>query len=125
MDLIKRLVKVLIPLAIAAVLVNDAGRYFTATYDLGNVTRDAANASAAVAHTNQQDRTASWQAGESLARASGATVYGYDIKDGQVFVWTRAPVEGTWVLQRLTDYIDHKPATAPLQIEDEGQALIQ
>lgn len=124
MDLVKRLLKLILPFAIAAVLVNDAGRYFTAMYDLGNVTRDAATVSASAAHTTS-DRTASWQAGQKLAEASGATIYGFDIKDGQVFVWSRAPVHGTWLLQRVAAMTDRKPATTPLIIEDQAQALLQ
>jgi hypothetical protein len=124
-DLIKRILKIVLPLAIAAVLVNDAGRYFTAMYDLGNVTRDAATASASAAHANQTDRTGSWQAGQKLAEASGATIYGFDIKGEQVFVWSREPVHGTWLLQRVAAMMDSKLATTPLIIEDQSQALIQ
>jgi hypothetical protein len=124
MDRVRKLLSIVIPVAIAAILVNDGGRYFTATYNLGNVTRDAAAASATAAH-GSQDRTASWQAGQTPAQASGATVYGFDIKGGQVFVWTRAQVEGTWLLQPLMAYFDHKPQGTPLSIEDQGQALIQ
>ena len=124
MDLVRKLLSIVIPVAIAAILLNDGGRYFTATYNLGNVTRDAAAASATAAHASQ-DRTASWQAGQTLAQASGATLYGFDIKEGQVFVWTRAQVEGTWLLQSLMAYFDRKPRSTPPSIEDQGQALIQ
>lgn len=115
--MIRRLFSLGIPLLIAAVLVNDCGRYLQAKYDLGNVTRNATDECAAIAKQNQ-DRTASWQAGEKYAEHFGAEIYGFDLQNGVVHVWTRMPVRGTWVLQRAMGYLDHKPQ-ATLLVDDE------
>ncbi len=125
LDLLKRLLKLAIPAAILVVTVNDGGRYLQAQYELGNITRDAANASAEAYRRFGGDRTESWRAGEVLAEKFGATIYGFDIANERAHVWTRMPVTGMWVAPRAIAVIDKKPAETPIVIETDDQALIQ
>lgn len=109
--------------AIAATLVNDGGHYLRAQYELSTLTRDIATASAATARGNQ-DRTASWRTGEDIAKPAGATVYGYDVNERAVRVWTRMPVSGLWVLDRAAAVLASEPATTPLTVESDASAPI-
>jgi hypothetical protein len=119
-----RLIKIIIPAALLITAVNDLGHYLQAQYQLGTVTSDAAIVSADT-YRKGNDRTAAWQAGESVAQKSGATVYGFDVKDGRVYVWTRMPVAGTWAVHRVYDLMDKKPQTTPMDVETDDMAIIQ
>jgi hypothetical protein len=124
MQLLKKLLALGIFLGIAVTTVSDVGQYLTARYYLSNATRDAAEASASRAYRNN-DRNASWQAGEDVARAQGATVYGYDMTDNSVHVWTRRTVPNTWAVHYISNYLEHEQLKSPLVIDDEGTAIIR
>lgn len=120
----KKWLAVLIPLALAVVVINDVGRYLTTTYDLSNVTREAATMAARVAH-DSNDRTLSWQAAEAYAQHKSATIYGYDLNGVQVHVWTKQRVDGTWVLSKLNALLDHQPMETPMYVDDEDTAMLR
>jgi hypothetical protein len=122
---LKRLLTYLIILAIAAVTVNDLGRYFEAKSGLYQLTARAVALSAEQAKRDSGNRDAIWRAAESLAQANGAEVYGFDLKNGQVYIWTRAEVRGTLLMQRAISYYDERDFRKPLQIQDEASALVQ
>lgn len=122
--MVKNIASVAVLVLIAAVLINDGGRFIQARYELGNVTRDAASACADEAKRSH-DRNTSWQAGEQLAAAQDVAIYGFDMTPDQVHVWTRMPVKGTWLFDRVAAFLAKKPADTPFTIDDELSVLIQ
>ena len=123
MEQIGRLIKIIIPAALLIVGFNDLGRYLQAQYQLGTVTADAAIVSADI-YKRSGDRTASWRAGESLAEKYQATVYGFDVKNGRVYLWTKMPVAGTWAVHRVSALMDKKPQSTPMNLQAEDMAII-
>lgn len=121
---IRRLLGIIIVAAFFIIGINDLGRYLQAQYQLGTITSDAAVVSAD-AYRKVGDRTASWRAGEALAEQYGATVYGFDVKSGRVYLWTKMPVQGTWAIHRIYDVLDRKPQTTPMDVQADDMAIIQ
>ena len=124
MDVIGRIVKIVLTVAILAVLVNDTSRYVSTLYNLGNVTRESASRSAAEVKPASGDRARTWQAGETYAEQAGAVVYGFDMNEHSVHVWTRMPVKGTWVVHRVVAALDGKPQDTLLDVQDEASIVL-
>lgn len=124
MALLKKVFGIVLPLIVIAVVINDGGRYLRAMYSLSSATQSAAYASASIARTNP-DRTLSWKAGDVVARKNGAEIYGYDLTDNEVHLWTRMPVNGTIALRSIHHYLAKEPATAPLIVDDEVSSAIR
>jgi Flp pilus assembly protein TadG len=117
----QKAIKVAIALLILAAIVNDTSYYFLALYDLRDTTRQAASIAAASARGGQ-DANHAWQAAESYAKKSGATIYGYDQSKSQVTVWTRAPVSRVWLLGYMNAIFTREPLGTPFTILEEETA---
>lgn len=124
MDIILRVLKIVLVLTILGVAVNDLWRYTSAEYELGTVTHEAVARSASEVKPSGGDRGRVWQAGETYAQTHGATVYGFDLTDQTVHIWTRMPVKKTIVVHRVMALLDKKPQGSPWLIEDEGSLII-
>ncbi|MGV8084564.1 MAG: hypothetical protein AB2L09_13180 [Coriobacteriia bacterium] len=96
----KRIVWSLVVLALAAVVINDGGRYLRSYSDLNMGTNDLASWAA----TNARDMSPQ-QAFAALAQQAepaGISVVRYDSDGERLQVWTEKNVDGTWVLDTIT-----------------------
>jgi len=129
MSVLKRLIRILVVVAIVAVLVNDAGRYISAFYSLDTVTRDTAVQAAQAAHNSRNDPSGPAAAAVAYAAQHGVTIDGYDQTSDAVVVTTWIPIPGTWVVGPVTAAFARKPLsqwwTVPLVIHSRAQSQIQ
>jgi hypothetical protein len=128
MQLLKRLLVIILVVALVAIPINDLVRFLGAFYSLDNVTRAAALTAAEQAKRSRADRTGPGTAAVEYAAARGVHVSGYDQDQSKVTVWTDAPVPGTLAWGPLTAAFARKPfkqwwASPPL-IRAKAEALI-
>lgn len=123
--MIQKLIKILIPVAVLAILINDGGHYLVTKYNLGETTTQAAQTAAEAARRNQAEPNATWQAAQSYAQKNGADVYGFELKGGQVHIWTKQPVNNLWVLGFVYAAVNRQDLKTPLVLDDDGFALVQ
>jgi hypothetical protein len=122
---IKKLLSILIPLAIMATAINDGGYYLATKYTLAQTTAAAAQTAADAAPRNKSDPNITWQTAQSYAQKNGADVYGFELKGGVVYVWTKQPVEHLWLLSYIAAVTARQPLKTPLYLDDDGSAVIQ
>jgi len=96
----KRIIVIVIVLAIAAAFINDVGRYARTRYNLDEATNDVVDAAASTARDKSRNEAAMEAARN--AQADGIRVTAFSKDDLKVQVWTAADVTGTWVLGRFS-----------------------
>lgn len=117
----KKLLTVVIVVAIAAVFINDVGRYARARYEASVVAQNAAMAAANNGRTRTRDENAI--AAANQAAAEGGLVYAYDQTTEQVHVWVQYPLEGTWVWARYLAWQSDQPLDTVPSVESEETAF--
>ncbi len=119
----KKLVAAIVAVAVVATIVNDAGRYLTALYDLDNITDAAARLAAEKAEAGGSRHVAG-SAAVALAASGGARVWGYDQKTERVRVWAEMEVAGTWALAPYSAWRSGQPLDTPYVLRRESEAYI-
>ena len=121
----KRLLKILLVIAIVAAPVNDIGRYLTARYALDNGTNAVVDAAITSIRTPGTGSNASGQAAVAAAQTAGIELYGYQTTGANVTVWTRILVEGTWVVGPYKAWRAGKPLKTPFSISTTLSQILQ
>lgn len=120
----KKLLGIALLVAIVATGINDIGRYFTTRYTLGETSGEIARAAADRARAgNSRDAVAMEAATFAVQR--GIEVTAYDQNTNLVTVYTRAKVEGTWVLTRVVALVGGNPMETPMYVIDKEKSLLQ
>ena len=123
----KRILTIVLVVAVVAIPINDFGRYLSAYYSLDNVSRDAASAAASRARQlDNHDATAA--VAVQYAQAHGVTVKFYDQSLERITLTTTIAVPGTWVWGPLVAASKGAPYqqwwNIPLTIESKAESLI-
>jgi hypothetical protein len=103
-------------LGIAALLINDGGRYIAATYSIRERSRAMAFAAAQVAETDPSNNSG-WPAAQKIAQDAGLEVLGYQQSPSSATVVTRIVVKGTWVIGPASAIMAKKPLSTPFTME--------
>lgn len=120
----KKLLAIVLVVAVAMIAVNDIGRYFTTMYNLDN-TADEAARNAAQAAARGADRNTAGRAAVEVAGEQGVRLWGYDQRDGRVYVFAEQDVAGTVVFAPLSALLSGKPLDTVYVMRRESDALIQ
>lgn len=118
----KKIILTILFVAIAAVLVNDVGRYAKAQYDLDRIALETVEAL-----SDQGARSRDQNAKDAAQRAAsrGAVVYAYDQDDERTYAWLQMPVEGTWVMGPTLSLLAGESLETPYLIQIEKSATFQ
>lgn len=117
----KRLIIIIVIVAIGAAFVNDVGRYARTRYNLDEATNVVVDAAASTARDKTREQAARQAASDGAAEGIRVTAYNQD--ELKVQVWTEADVEGTWVLARVTAWQKDLPAGTPYVLQDYGESV--
>lgn len=117
----KTLLVVVLVIAVAAVFVNDVGRYARTRYDLDMATNEITDEVASFAGSLARNEAAERAA--KLAQERGVVVYQYN-QDGQgVYIWTQKPVEGTWALRQYAAWRGGEASSTPYLLRDYAMSV--
>jgi hypothetical protein len=127
MRVLKRILTIVLVVAIVAIPINDLGRYLTAYHNVDTVTRDAAGQAASQArHLGNRDATAA--VAVRYAQARGVTIKYYDQTVDRIILTTTIAVPGTWVWGPVVAASQRVPFSqwwsTPLVIETKAESLI-
>jgi len=117
----KRIIVIVIVLAIAATFINDVGRYARTRYNLDGATNDIVDASASTARDKSRNEAA--QEAAVNAQAEGIRVTAFSKDELKVQVWTAADVSGTWVLGRFSAWRKGLDPETPYVLADYGESV--
>jgi hypothetical protein len=92
----KRIIGIVIFVAILAIILNDGGRWFNAKASLRTATSDLSGWASASARSLGRDRASQELVNQATIR--GIRVYQYGQDDNGIQIWTESDVRGTWVL---------------------------
>ncbi len=115
----KKAIGIILAVALIAIVLNDAGVYLRAKYDLDAIAQSTANA-ASNTMARERDKVAATAA--LFGQTQGVTVYMYDQDDKGVHVWVEMPVPGTWVLGRATALYYGQPLDTPYKLRTDKTA---
>lgn len=118
----KKIITIVIIVALVATFINDVGRYAKTRYDLSNITMATADS---LADNRSDSRDTNARAAAQFAQAEGATVFLFDQDDTKIYVWAQKPVEGTWVLARATALMAGSPIDTPYYVQTEDTAFFR
>jgi len=118
---VKKLIVIALVVALAAVFINDVGKFTRSRYNLDNATKQVVDEIASHAGSLPRDQAA--QQAATLAQQNGIRVYQYDQNGTGVQVWTELPVEGTWVLGRLAAWRSGKPLDTAYVLRNYGTSV--
>lgn len=118
----KKIITIVIIVAMMATFINDVGRYAKTRYDLSNI---AMNTADSLMSEQGASRDTNARAAAAFAQAEGATVYLYDQDDTSIHVWVQMPVEGTWVLAPGMALIAGSPLKTPYYVQDEDTSFFR
>ncbi len=119
----RKILVIVLVVAIAAVFINDVGKFTRARYDLSKATDSIVEEMSQYALG--KTRNASAVKAAELGGQKSVEVYMYD-QDGEgVHVWTRLPVSGTKVIGPFMAWRAHKPLDTPFYVQDEGTSVYQ
>jgi len=120
---VKKILIIVLVVAIAAVFINDVGKFTRARYDLSKATDSIVEEMSQYALG--KTRNASAVKAAELGRQQNVEVYQYD-QDGEgVHVWTRVLVSGTWVIGPFMAWRAHKPLNTPFYVQQSGASVYQ
>lgn len=94
--MIRRVIWILLLLAIVALVLNDGGRWFNTRSSLSEATSELG--AWASSNLSAQTRDQAANAIAEKASQAGITVYQYGQDPNGVQIWTQTDVRGTWVL---------------------------
>lgn len=114
--MVKRIVAVVLVVIITIAVINDIGRYIIVWYALDETTRETSR----VASEAEGGRDRAAQSAVGYAATQGATVYAYDEKDGKVYVWTEAELDGTWFLDSILLVVQGVSPSEPYMLRAES-----
>ncbi|MBU4555362.1 MAG: hypothetical protein KJ747_00630 [Actinobacteria bacterium] len=115
----KKVIGLIISVAILATLLNDAGAYLAGWNNLDVIAQQCA-ITASSSRSRERDDVAIIAA--QYAASQGATVYLFDQNDTIVHVWVEMPIPTTWVLGRATALYLGQPIDTPYKIHTEKTA---
>lgn len=119
----KKVLGIALTIALAAVFVNDVGRYAKARYDASVIAQTAAEAAASNGKTRTRNENAI--AAANAAARDGGTVYLYDQDENQAYVWVRYPVNDTFVWGRFLAWQNDQPLDTVPVVELEDKAFLR
>lgn len=109
----KKILGVVLAIALVGAFINDVGRYARTRYNLSIIAQQAAQAAARDRNATRDQNAV--KAADVAAR-DGATVYLYDQTDQGVHVWVEAPVQGTWVWGPFVAWQNDEPLSTPFKV---------
>jgi hypothetical protein len=118
---LKKVLVLVIALALMGTLINDVGRYVTAKSEV----RQVAARAASVAASTGGDRDTNGIAAVEYALQNGAQVYQYDEDAERAHVWALFEVQGTWIARPLLNWIGGNPLDVPLSVEAHQTAFLK
>ena len=110
-------------IGVAAVFLNDVGRYARAKYDLDIATDRIVDDLSQYARRRTRNEAAIKAA--ALGQNEGVEVYQYDQDDAGVRVWTRVPVSGTLIVGPYLAWQANKPLNTPFLLLDYETSVFQ
>lgn len=89
-DYLRPALKIILAFTVAALLINEVGSIIWANYQSGEVARLVAEG-AATQYRATQSQPLAGQAAVQIGADRGVTVYGFQVKSGDLTVWIKAP----------------------------------
>jgi hypothetical protein len=112
--MVKKIVIAAVIVVVVIAIINDVGRYIITWNSLDQATIEATRIA-----SQTKGRDAAAQAAVDYAVTQGVTVYAYDEKDGNVYVWTEAPLERTWFLDSVLLVVQGGSLSDPYMVRTE------
>jgi Flp pilus assembly protein TadG len=94
--MVKKIVIAAVVVVMVVAVINDIGRYIITWNSLDQATIEAARIA-----SQTKGRDAAAQAAVDYAATQGVTVYAYDERGGDIYIWTETPLEGAWFLDSV------------------------
>ena len=119
----KKLLLAALVIGVIASVVNDVGRYLGAIGRLDAATSQVAQAAASAGRKDKNRTQPGGRAAVAAAQERGILLYGYQVEDNEIQVWTSDEVEGTWVAGPFLAWQAGKPLHSSFQITDHDTAF--